>query len=175
MNINRHQNFFPLEMDFENKEFYLFSSLFVFGNLALPWFFHMIPQGGLMFLPIYFFVLIGAYKFGWKVGLATAVLSPLANHLLTGMPPEIMLPSILVKGTAMAFLAAFVASKTHKLTLANLAVVVIGYQLVGSLFQAAYMGSVAKAISEVTLGVPGMLLQLVGGYFILSAIGKYRA
>lgn len=59
--------------------------LFVAGNIAMPQLCHLVPQGGLILLPIYFFTLIGAYKYGWRVGLLTAVLSPLANNLLFGM------------------------------------------------------------------------------------------
>lgn len=40
-----------------------------------------------MFLPIYFFTLVAAFRCGWKVGLLTAVLSPVVNCLLFGMPP----------------------------------------------------------------------------------------
>lgn len=63
-------------LDYNNVKTYLAASLFILGNLALPQLFHLIPQGGITWLPIYFFTLVGAYKFGWKVGLLTAVLSP---------------------------------------------------------------------------------------------------
>ena len=52
---------------------YLFSSLFILGNILLPQICHLIPQGGLIFLPIYFFTLIGAYRYGLIVGLFTAI------------------------------------------------------------------------------------------------------
>lgn len=45
---------------------YLAAALFVLGNIALPQLFHLVPQGGITWLPIYFFTLIGAYKYGWK-------------------------------------------------------------------------------------------------------------
>jgi len=73
-------------LDYSNAKTYLMAALFIAGNMALPQLFHLIPQGGITWLPIYFFTLIGAYKFGWKVGLLTAVLSPVINSLLFGMP-----------------------------------------------------------------------------------------
>lgn len=73
-------------LDYSNARTYLMAALFIAGNMALPQLFHLIPQGGITWLPIYFFTLIGAYKFGWKVGLLTAVLSPIINSLLFGMP-----------------------------------------------------------------------------------------
>ena len=72
-------------LDYSNVKTYLIAALFIAGNMALPQLFHLIPQGGITWLPIYFFTLIGAYKFGWKVGLLTAVLSPIANSLLFGI------------------------------------------------------------------------------------------
>ena len=41
---------------------YLAAALFVLGNLALPQLFHLVPKGGIIWLPIYFFTLVGAYK-----------------------------------------------------------------------------------------------------------------
>ena len=50
---------------------YLFAFLFVAGNIILPQLCHLIPDGGKMFLPIYFFTLVASYKYGVKVGLMT--------------------------------------------------------------------------------------------------------
>ena len=38
---------------------YLIASLFVVGNIVMPQIAHLMPKGGLVFLPIYFFTLIG--------------------------------------------------------------------------------------------------------------------
>ena len=86
--------------------------LFVAGNIAMPQLCHLVPQGGLILLPIYFFTLIGAYKYGWKVGLLTAVASPVINNLLFGMPGAAMLPIILVKSALIV--AALMASDGNK-------------------------------------------------------------
>ena len=73
---------------------YVTALLFVAGNIVLPQLFHLVPQGGVTWLPIYFFTLVGAYKYGWKAGLLTAVLSPLLNSWWFGMPaPACCLPS----------------------------------------------------------------------------------
>jgi hypothetical protein len=75
----------------KEARFYLYTSLLIAGNIAFPALCHMVPNGGPMLLPIYFFTLIAGYRFGLAAGLATAILSPLANHVLTGMPPLSML------------------------------------------------------------------------------------
>ena len=71
-------------LPYREAKTYGIALLFVAGNIILPQLFHLIPQGGITWLPIYFFTLIAAYKYGWKVGLLTAVLSPVANALLFG-------------------------------------------------------------------------------------------
>ena len=86
-------------LDFKEARTYLWALAFVAGNVILPQLFHMIPDGGKMFLPIYFFTLVGAYKYGWKTGLLTAVLSPVVNSALFGMPSAALLPVILLKST----------------------------------------------------------------------------
>lgn len=63
-------------LDYNNVKTYLTALLFVAGNMILPQIFHLVPQGGITWLPIYFFTLVAAYKYGWKVGLLTGVLSP---------------------------------------------------------------------------------------------------
>ena len=75
-----------------NVRTYLFSALFVIGNLVLPQICHLVPDGGKILLPIYFFTLIASYKFGLKVGLLTAIFSPLMNCLFFGMPMFRTLP-----------------------------------------------------------------------------------
>lgn len=65
---------------------YLFAAAFAVGEYRFPALCHAVPQGGVRFLPIYFFTLVGAYKYGWRVGMLVAVLSPLVNSALFGMP-----------------------------------------------------------------------------------------
>jgi hypothetical protein len=45
---------------------YLAAALFVAGNIALPQLCHTVHLGGPTWLPIYFFTLVGAYKYGWR-------------------------------------------------------------------------------------------------------------
>ena len=84
---------------------YLAAALFVAGNIVLPQIFHLVPNGGMTWLPIYFFTLVGAYKYGWKVGLLTAVLSPVVNSLLFGMPAPAVVPAIMLKSSLLAIAA----------------------------------------------------------------------
>lgn len=147
---------------------YLFAFLFVAGNIILPQLCHLIPDGGKMFLPIYFFTLVASYKYGVKVGLMTAVLSPIINSLLFGMPALAILPAILTKSVVLALAASLVANKTHKISIVNLLIVVLAYQFVGTLAEWAMTSSFYVAIQDFRLGIPGMVLQLFGTYFLLK-------
>jgi len=152
---------------------YLLAIAFVVGNVVMPQLFHTIPQGGMIWLPIYFFTLIGAFKYGWRVGLLTAIASPIVNHLLFGMPMLAVLPAILTKSVLLAIGAGFIANRYQKVNILAIAGVVVFYQLFGSLAEWAFSGSLAAALQDVRLGLPGMLLQVVGGYlFIKYLINK---
>lgn len=147
---------------------YMFALLFIVGNIALPQLCHLFPQGGLILLPIYFFTLIAAYKFGFRVGLLTAILSPLINSALFGMPPASALPIIMIKGVLLAAAAAWMANRSKGASLLALIGVVLGYQLVGGLIEWAMTGEIAKALQDWKLGWPGMLLQAVGGWLVIN-------
>jgi hypothetical protein len=165
--------FLPLQLPLYKWRTYFFALIFITGNLLLPQITHLIPRGGLIFLPIYFFTLIASYKFGLKVGLLTAILSPLLNHFLFGMPPAFVLPAILVKSTLLAIIASFVASKFQKISVIYLLVVVLAYQLPGSMVEWAITKSFETAMQDFKIGIPGMLIQIFGGWIILKSMAKY--
>lgn len=147
---------------------YLAAALFVLGNLALPQLFHLVPKGGIIWLPIYFFTLVGAYKYGWRVGLLTALASPLANALLFGMPPVAALPAIVAKSVLLALFAGWAAARFRKASLWMLAAVVLAYQSAGTLVEWAVKGDLFLAVQDFRLGVPGMLLQIFGGWALIN-------
>ena len=160
-------------LSFSDVKTYLFALLFVAGNIALPQLCHLAPMGGPTLLPIYFFTLVAAYKFGFRAGLLTALLSPVANYLLFGMPAAAVLPAILVKSGLLAGAAALAARHTKGVPLMALLGVVLAYQLLGTAFEWALCGDFFVAVQDFRIGVPGMLLQWFGGYALLKAISKY--
>lgn len=166
----QHANFKTLSLT--NHSTYIFSAMFVIGNILLPQLCHLVPQGGLMLLPIYFFTLVGAYCYGINLGLLTAVLSPVVNSMLFGMPPAAALPAILVKSVSLAVVASYVAHRSQRVSLGLLALVVVAYQLVGMAFEYVYTGSLYAALQDVRLGVPGLLMQVLLGYAFIKKISK---
>lgn len=154
-------------LNYGNVRTYLAASLFIVGNILFPQFFHLIPQEGITWLPIYFFTLIGAYKYGWKVGLLTAVLSPIINSSLFGMPMPVVLPAILLKSVLLAIAAGWAAQRFGRISIPVLVGVVLTYQVVGTLGEWMYIGNFYNAIQDFRIGIPGMCLQVFGGYLFI--------
>ena len=159
-------------LNYGNVRTYLAASLFIVGNILFPQFFHLIPQGGITWLPIYFFTLVGAYKYGWKVGLLTAVFSPVINSLLFGMPMPSSLPAILLKSVLLAVFAGLAAAHFRKATVWILLSVVLAYQIAGTLGEWAMKGDFYLAVQDFRIGIPGMLLQVSGGWVCISKLLK---
>lgn len=157
-------------LSFSDMRTYLYAALFIAGNIAVPQLFHLVPGGGVTWLPIYFFTLVGAWCYGWRTGLLTALLSPAVNALLFGMPAVAALPAIEIKSVLLAVLAGIAATRCAKASLPVLLGVILGYQLVGTLGEWAIVGDFAAACRDFRLGLPGMLLQLFGGLAAIRLI-----
>lgn len=149
---------------------YVVSALFVLGNIVLPQLCHLMPRGGLVWLPIYFFTLVAAYRFGLTAGLVTAVLSPVINNLMFGMPSAAMIPVILTKSVLLALAAALTARRVGDVRLPAVVFAVCVAQLTGSLAEWVMTGSLEAAVQDVTLGLPGILFQMFGGYMVCRMI-----
>lgn len=155
-------------LEYGQAKTYLVAMLFILGNMALPQLCHTVHLGGPTWLPIYLFTLIGAYKYGWRVGLLTAVASPLLNSVLFGMPVWTVLPAILLKSMLLAGIAGYTAHRFRKVTVALLLAVVLGYQVLGTLGEWALTGQFYLAAQDFRIGIPGMLLQIFGGYLFIK-------
>lgn len=157
-------------LGYRQTKTYLAAALFTLGNIIVPQLCHAVNMGGPTWLPIYLFTLIGAYKYGWRVGLLTAVTSPLLNSLLFAMPAMESLPAILLKSSLLAAVAGYAASRFKKASLGLLICVVLTYQIVGTLGEWVIKGDLYWAAQDFRIGVPGMLLQVFGGWLFINYI-----
>lgn len=151
---------------------YLFALLFVAGNVIVPQLAHLAHMGGPTWLPIYFFTLVGAYLYGWRVGLLTAIVSPIVNHIFFGMPGDAAMPAILLKSSILAVAAGYAAHRAGGVKLPAFIAVVIAYQLLGTMGEWIMLGDLRLAAQDLTTGWPGMLVQVFGGYAIAKAISN---
>jgi len=153
---------------------YLVTAAMVLGNLALPYAVHLVPDAGRVLMPIFFFTLIAGWAFGAQVGILTGILSPLANHFLTGMPPAAALRDIMLQSALLGALAAIVASRSRKLTLPLVALVVVLHQTL-ALAPSLFHSGLQPALATLRLRIPGLLLQILGGFSVLWLMGRYLA
>ncbi|MDR1130189.1 MAG: ECF transporter S component [Prevotellaceae bacterium] len=159
-------------LSYKESKTYLFALIFIAGNVILPQLCHLLPGGGLTWLPIYFFTLIAAYKYGIGVGLLTAIASPLVNSLLFGMPAAAVLPVIIVKSVLLAAGAAYAAHLSGKISFLAIVAAVLVYQAVGTLVEWAVVADFSRALKDLTMGYPGLLVQIFAGYAVLRALVK---
>jgi hypothetical protein len=151
-------------LNYGNVKTYTVALFFIAGNILLPQLCHLVPKGGLIFLPIYFFTLVGAYKYGWKAGLLIAVFSPLINSALFGMPALVALPVIMAKSVLLAVAAGLAANRFKRISILILTLTVLSYQIAGTLVEWMMTGDFSIATQDFHIAVPGMLLQIFGGY-----------
>ena len=152
---------------------YLKPALFIGANIALPHLFHLIPGGGVMFLPIYFFTLCAALCYGWRMGVVTAVMTPVVGYLLFGVPMLRLIPDMLLKGVMLALVATFLMAKNSRVPLLTpLLAVVLSWGLVG-LAEWPFMG-MAYAFQDFVTGLPGMLMMTLGGMVAIKLKERYE-
>lgn len=156
--------------NYNEAKTYLWAMAFVACNLLLPQVFHLIPQGGIIFAPLSFVILAGAYKFGWKTGLLAALASPLINHAITGMPAWGVMPVMTLKLAVIALVAGLAAQRFQTVNLLLIMAVVLVSMVLGALGELVLTGGIAATISDITVGWPGILLQIFGTWLIIKYV-----
>jgi hypothetical protein len=146
---------------------YLWAAAFVVANLVLPRLFHLIPQGGIIFAPLSFVILAGAYKLGWKTGLLAALASPVVNNLVFGLPAWGVMPVMALKLVFLALAAGLTAQYFKRVDLMLLIGVVLVAELLGGLSELALTGGIDATVADFTIGWPGLLLQVFGTWALL--------
>ena len=155
-------------LNYNEVKTYLWAAVFVACNMVLPHLFHLIPQGGIIFAPLSLVILAGAYKLGWKTGLLAAVLSPLVNHLVFGMPQWSVLQVMTLKLAVLALVAGLAAQHFKKVSLPLIIGVVLLSEAIGCVGELLLTGGIDATIADFTIGWPGLLLQVFGAWLILK-------
>ena len=159
-------------LSYRDLRTYYIAGIFAIGNILLPQFCHLFNLGGPIFLPIYFFTLIAAYKYGMTAGIITAIASPLANSFLFGMPPAIILPGIIIKSLLLAIGASAASKFAGKISLIAILLTILFYQVFGSVIDSLIYQNSELLFNDFRIGYPGLLLQLFGGALVLKTIEK---
>ena len=86
------------------------------------------------------------------------------------MPILAFLPVILIKSTLLAIAAAYAAKYFQKVSILILVLVVLSYQIVGTLAEWAIVQNFYLAVQDFRMGLIGMGVQVLGGYVVLKLI-----
>ncbi|MCX6724461.1 MAG: ECF transporter S component [Candidatus Staskawiczbacteria bacterium] len=171
--LSLNSKFLCLDLGLTEYRTYILSLALVAGSIALPYALHHFYMVGQIILPVYFFVLIGAYKFGWKVGIITAISSVFISFFLTGMPMLTILPFVIIKGVLLSLTASFFARMSGKLSIVTIVLIVFSYQLIGSTIIHLFTHNLTLSMADVVLGYPGLFFEIIGGYILLKFISRY--
>ncbi len=159
-------------LSFTEVRFYLASTFLIAGNILLPMVLHQFGNAGQIFLPLYFFSLLGGLLYGWKVGLTVGLFSPLASFLFTHMPPMPVLNFVILKSIALGVGAGKLSRvfSGKRLYLSSfLALCLMQAAGISIIFLIANNWKMATL--DLVAGYPGLLLMLFAGPFIAGKLG----
>jgi len=130
---------------------------------------------GQMFLPMHFFVLVGALLLGWPAGLAIGVLTPLISYSLTGMPPVMVLPFIVIEVAAYGFLAGIFQQKFKNIWLSLIGALILGRAILfaGLILLPTKLPVLPYVLGAIKDGWRGIALQVLLVPFIVKAISVF--
>lgn len=139
----------------------------ILAAIAAPWLVHLIPGTGAplgpVLLPIFYAPMMAALVLRLPLAVAVSITAPLISRYLTGMPPEAMLPSLMLQ------IACFVFALRALRTLPWVVAVPVAYFL--GLVAAAMVAQVVGAapidvVGTIGVGWPG--IALLGGLGLVA-------
>lgn len=154
----------------------LLSALFVAANIGLPHLFHLIPGGGIMFLPIYFFTAFAAVCYGKWTGIFTGIMSPIAGYLIFGAPKAFLIPDMILKGVLLSAFLAYALSVVKRnfqqslgptvAQILAIPIAVIAAWVTAGILELA-IRNYEIAFQDFFTGIPGLLFMTIGGWIAL--------
>ncbi|MBQ5444358.1 MAG: ECF transporter S component [Erysipelotrichaceae bacterium] len=155
----------------KNTRNLILTAMFIAIGVVLPQAFHMIPNAGSVVLPMHIPVLIAGFAVGPLLGAICGFFTPLLSHLIFGMPPAPVLPSMLCELTVYGLMTGLL-NKVVKIEngLVKNYVVLIGAMLCGRItygilnaliFKAGSYSMAAWTSAAFVTALPGIIIQLV--------------
>ena len=145
-----------------------FEAFFVAVTVALPLLSHALGWPGAVWLPMHWGVLAASIVVGPLAGAAIGLVAPLANSLLTGLPPAVIVPAMTLELAIYGFVPGFVLRRFGRTdrpaigTALLVAAALLAGQLLGRL------GFLAGILASGTVG-PALALRNDPAAFIRSA------
>lgn len=144
------------------------TALFIAANVGLPHLFHLIPGGGIMFLPIYFFTAVASVCYGSRMGILTALMSPITGYLIFDAPRAVLIPDMILKGILLSLCIehALKRARSAKERYCAIPIAVATAWIVAGLLELLFR-NYTVAFQDFHTGIPGMVLMTIGGWIAL--------
>jgi len=151
--------------------------IFITVGIYLPFVLHRfgISAGGQALLPLYLVSLMGGLYQGAVSGLLIGLAGPAISFMISGMPVVAILPYVVFKAILTGSISGFLVEKYAKLGLYRISIITIIFtQSAGILMILFLSGNRNLALSDIFLGYPGLLIQMVVAPGIINLMKKMR-
>ena len=169
-------------MEWTGTKRLVIASLFLALGILLPYFTaHMFALPGTVLLPMHIPVLLAGLICGPKIGFVVGMFTPVLSTALTGMPPFFpMLPIMFGELATYGFIGGLVFKKTNKIYPSVIIAMLCGRITYGIIFTTLILTNEGPiqalgVMAAVTMGLPGILIQLTVIPIIVKAILKLRS
>ena len=79
----------------------------------------------------------------------------------------------MIKSVVLVIAACLAAKYFGKVSFIGVVLAVLAYQFVGTAFEWILTQNLHIALQDIRLGMPGIILQIVGGFFVLKFMRNY--
>lgn len=132
-------------------------------SVIMPSVFHFAgPQGGKMFLPLFWGIALAAFLLTIKFGLIVAILAPLVSHVISGMPPIPMLYFMLVELIVYACMISVLKNKMPSPFVIFLALIISRLSYIAIVSLCAIIFSLPPAFTGISVLLGGVMMSLPG-------------
>jgi len=148
----------PKALSFREVKFYIFSISFVNLAVFVPWLAHQFHLAGPKFLPMHLFVILSGLLFGWRMGLAVGIFSPLISYSMTYLPPVAILPEVILELAVYGLVIGILREKNLSIW-----IVLLGTMAFGRLARLLFvwgLGLESDPLKYFQISWPGIVLQL---------------
>ncbi len=155
--------------------------LFLALGILFPYFTgHAFGIPGTILLPMHIPVIIIGMMYGPITGLILGLLIPFLSAILTGMPGALFMPIMIVELGVYGMISGLLYKKLNQNIYVSLVGAMIcgriGYGLMAyflvNIFNLAQYAKVVSVFTAVTVGLPGIIIQLIFIPIIVKMLGK---
>ncbi|MDO5755427.1 MAG: ECF transporter S component [Tissierellia bacterium] len=157
----------------------VYTALLLALGILLPMIFHTAAMSGVIFLPMHIPILLAGFIVGPWYAALLGFITPIINHLLTGMPPVPVVYTMTLELIIFGIIAGLMYQNTNRVLL-SLLVAMIGGRIVAAcgifilaqLLTAVDFSFKTYFTAAFVTGIPGLIIQIILIPLIVTAYEK---